>query len=53
MLNDFMPSSFAQLNLLDDVKLRERNKPLTQVIYHFNQTGMGNIWFVRRGIEQA
>ncbi len=53
MLNDFTPSGVAQLNLIDDVQLRAKSKSLMQVIEHINQTGIGNIWFVGRGIAPA
>ena len=53
MLNDFTPSGVAQLNLIDDVQPRANSKPLTQVIDHINQTGMGNIWFAGRCIAPA
>jgi DNA polymerase V len=53
MLNDFTPSGVAQFNLIDDVQPRANSKPLTQVIDHINQTGMGNIWFAGRGIAPA
>ncbi len=53
MLNDFTPSGVAQLNLIDDFQLRAKSKSLMQVIEDINQTGMGNIWFVGRGIVPA
>ncbi|MEN4711826.1 DUF4113 domain-containing protein [Pantoea agglomerans] len=48
MLNDFTPSGVAH-----DVQPRVNIKPLTQVIDHINQAGMGNIWFAGRCIAPA
>lgn len=50
MLNDFTPNGVSQLNLFDEVQLRERSDQLMKVLDGINHSGLGKVWFAGRGI---
>lgn len=57
MLNDFTPTGVSQLNLFDEVQLRERSDQLRErsdqlmkVLDGINHSGLGKVWFAGRGI---
>ena len=51
LLDDFTPSGVSQLNLFDEIQPRPKSDMLMRLIDGINQSGMGNIWFVGRGIQ--
>ncbi|HAG4612728.1 TPA: DUF4113 domain-containing protein [Salmonella enterica] len=51
MLNDFTPTGVSQLNLFDEVQLRERSDQLMKVLDGINHSGLGKMWFAGRGLE--
>ena len=50
MLNDFTPSGVSQLNLFDDIQPRGNSNQLMKVLNGVNHSGLGKVWFARRGI---
>lgn len=50
MLNDFLPTGVAQLNLFDEQQPRPASDQLMKVMDTLNQSGMGQVWFAGRGI---
>lgn len=53
MLDDFFPTGVAQLNLFSDEQPRENSEALMKIIDSINTTGMGQIWFAGKGVDQA
>lgn len=53
MLGDFFPTGVAQLNLFSDEQPRENSDALMKIIDNINTTGLGQIWFAGKGVDQA
>jgi DNA polymerase V len=53
MLSDFFPTGVAQLNLFDDDKPQANSEALMKVLDGINQSGLGNVWFASKGVNQA
>lgn len=53
MLDDFFPTGVAQLNLFSDEQSREKSEALMNIIDSINTTGLGQIWFAGKGVDQA
>lgn len=43
----------AQLNLFDDDKPQANSEALMKVLDGINQSGLGNVWFASKGVNQA
>lgn len=50
MLNEFTPTSVAQLNLFDEHQPRPGSEQLMKVLDGINNSGLGNVFFAGRGI---
>ena len=53
ILNDFTPTSVAQLSLFDDAQPRKKSKELMSALDVINNSGVGKVWFAGRGITAA
>lgn len=53
LLDDFFPTGVAQLNLFSDEQPRENSDALMKIIDNINTTGLGQIWFAGKGVDQA
>ncbi len=51
ILNDFCPTSVAQLTLFDDVQPRANSDKLMKVLDSINHSGLGKVWFAGQGIN--
>lgn len=51
MLDDFTPNGVSQLNLFDDAQPRANSAQLMKVLDGINQSGLGNLWFARQGVD--
>ncbi|MBZ6391837.1 MAG: translesion error-prone DNA polymerase V subunit UmuC [Pantoea dispersa] len=51
MLDDFTPNGVSQLNLFDEDTPRANSAQLMKVLDGINQSGLGNLWFARQGVN--
>jgi len=51
MLDDFTPHGVSQLNLFDEDQPRKNSAQLMKVLDGINQSGLGNLWFARQGVN--
>ena len=51
MLDDFTPHGVSQLNLFDEHQPRKNSAQLMKVLDGINQSGLGNLWFARQGVN--
>ena len=51
MLDDFTPHGVSQLNLFDEDQPRKNSAQLMKVLDGINQSGLGNLWFGRQGVN--
>ena len=51
MLDDFTPHGVSQLNLFDENQPRKNSAQLMKVLDGINQSGLGNLWFARQGVN--
>jgi len=51
MLDDFTPDGVSQLNLFYNKQPRKNSTQLMKVLDGINQSGLGNLWFARQGVN--